>query len=108
MAESDLATQHQFLVDLEQEIRNTNRATISPVIPSLTKEKILPLAQSVAQLRARYLEAAFLMAERNQGEAPDESDVKSLRRYREIYQEVRHAFEELTHAIDRGYVDIQE
>lgn len=108
MAESDLATQQRFLVELEQEIRNANRATINPVIPPVTKEKIIPLARSVAQLRARYLEAAFQMAERSQGEAPDESDVKSLRRYREIYEEARHAFEELQHAIERGYVDVVE
>jgi hypothetical protein len=104
MAESDLATQQRFLVELEQEIRNANRATINPVIPPVTKEKIIPLARSVAQLRARYLEAAFQMAERSQGEA----DVKSLRRYREIYEEARHAFEELQHAIERGYVDVVE
>ena len=97
----------RFLMELENAIRAANREVIHTRIPAMTQGQILPFAVSVARLRARYLEAAFKFAEREHGEALDEGEINDLRRQREAYEEARKAFAELTHAIERGYVDLE-
>ncbi len=106
MTTEDLAHQQRFLMEAEQSIRVANREVISAHIPPLTIENILPLAVSVARLRARYLEAAFKFSEKERGDALDESEVAALRRHREMYDEARNAFEALRTAIERGYADL--
>ncbi len=108
MVRSELAKRQHFLMELEQAIQVANREVIGPRIPAMTKENILPFAVSVAQLRARYLEAAFALVERHRGDVLEDADIETLRRYREAYVEAREAFEALRHAIERGYVDLGE
>jgi hypothetical protein len=96
----------RFLMELENTISAANREVIHNSIPALTPERILPFAISVARLRARYLEAAFKFSDKEHGEALDETEISELRQHREMYEEAREAFGALTHAIERGYVDI--
>ncbi len=103
----DIDKGKRFLMELENAISAANREVIHTRIPPLTQGRILPFAVSVARLRARYLEAAFKFSEKEHGEALDEGEINDLRRQREMYEEARKAFAELTHAIERGYVDIE-
>jgi hypothetical protein len=98
----------RFLRDVEQSIAEANRQIIHDNIPGLTKSAVMPLAESVARLRARYLQAAFDVAQKDEGQGPDLNEIKTLRRYRESYEETRAAFDALIHAIERGYVDLTE
>lgn len=98
----------RFLMEMENAISAANREVIHTRLPAMTKERILPFAVSVARLRARYLEAAFTFSEKEHGEALDEAEINDLRRNREMYEEAREAFGALTHAIERGYIDISE
>lgn len=107
MTMEQLAKQKRFLMEIEQGIRETNKKIIHQRIPPVTAENFLPFANSVARLRARYLEAAFKFAEKDCGDPIDDTEVTELRRQRENYEEARSAFEALRHAIDRGYVDIE-
>ncbi len=101
-----MAMQQRFLLEVEQVIREANRRVIHERIPPITSENLLPFAILVARLRARYLEAAFKFAEKDSGDPIDESEVAEMRLQRQAYEEARDAFEALTHAIERGYVEI--
>ncbi len=97
----------RFLMEMESAISAANREVIHNNIPSLSREKILPFAVSVARLRASYLEAAFRFSDMEHGEALTDSEIAEPRRHREMYEEAREAFGALTHAIERGYVDLE-
>jgi flagellar biosynthesis/type III secretory pathway chaperone len=101
-----LARQKQFLDQLEKTIRAANREIIHRHIPKLTVDDVTKMAIAVAELRARYLDAAKRLTEREQGVAPDAADVNRLAKARETYDEMLHAFEALRRAIERGYVDV--
>lgn len=98
----------RFTRDMEQSIAVANREIIHPLIPEITRESVLPLAISVARLRAHYLQAAFAIAADDHGDTPSQQEIDELRRHREMYHEARLAFEALMHAIERGYVDLAE
>ena len=99
---------HRFLMEMETAISAANREVIHSRIPAMTTEKILPFAITVAKLRARYLEAAFQFSELDNGDAMNDERIQELRKHREMYEEARDAFGALTHAIERGYVDIAD
>ena len=100
-------SQH-FLKEIEQAIQIANREMLSDRIPAITKDSIMPLAISVARLRAVYLAEAFSLAGDGQGQTLSEAEVESLKHHREMYEEARLAFESLTHIIDRGYIALDE
>ena len=104
--ESKSKKRQRLLMQIEQGIRVANREVIDGRIPPVTAESVLPFAVSVARLRARYLEAAYAFAEKEHGNALDESEVETLRRHQEMYEAARDAFEALTTAIERGYVKL--
>mgnify|MGYP003633886812 CR=1 FL=1 len=84
--EEDLRRQQQFLRKAELLISQSNREIIGPMIPEITEARVINFARAVAHLRGRT----------------------NLRKYRDIYEEARKAYEELTHAIERGYIHIAE
>ena len=102
----DLGQKQPFLKELEQTIQIANREILSQQVLAITTENIVPLAISVASLRGHYLAEAFRIADAS--EALQESEIKSLRLRREMYEEARDAFAALTHAINRGYIDLNK
>ena len=105
MAASDIDIL-RFKHNMDQVIALANREIIHPLLPDITRDSVLPLALSVARLRGRYLQAAFGIAAKDHGDAPDNQEIDELRRHREMYEEARQAFDALMHAIERGYVDL--
>lgn len=106
--EDDLRRQQQFLRRAELLISQANREIISPMIPKIDEDRVINFARAVAHLRGRYLQAAFNISNVADGEAPSDAEITNLRKYRDIYEEARKAYEELTHAIERGYIHIAE
>lgn len=106
--EDDLRRQQQFLRKAELLISQANREIISPMIPEINEARVINFARAVAHLRGRYLQAAFNISNVADGEAPSDAEITNLRKYRDIYEEARKAYEELTHAIERGYIHIAE
>ena len=104
----DGAKRQHFLAEIEQSIKIANREVIHQKIPPVSKKNMLSFAVSVARLRAQYLEAAFIFSDKVQGDGIEDGDVTVLTNHRERYEQTRAAFEALTQAIDRGYVDIAE
>ncbi|HEX9702645.1 MAG TPA: hypothetical protein VGA19_07310 [Rhodospirillales bacterium] len=97
-----------FLKEIEQAIRVANCAVLGERLKPITKDTIIPLAVSVAKLRGDYLAEAFRLAGNDAAKSLSDKDIASLKRFREQYEEARLAFEALTHAIDRGYVELSE
>ncbi|HBT43287.1 MAG: hypothetical protein ABJ388_08360 [Alphaproteobacteria bacterium] len=106
--EDDLRRQQQFLRKAELLISQANREIIGPMIPEINEARVINFARAVAHLRGRYLQASFNISNVAEGEAPSDAEITNLRKYRDIYEEARKAYEELTHAIERGYIHISE
>lgn len=105
---SDEQQRKRFLLETEQAISEINREIIHERIPKITKDSVLPLATTVARMRARYLESAFELAAVQKDQAVSENILNDLRHNRELYEESRNAFEALTRAIEMGYVDLDD
>ena len=99
----------QFMIEVNRAIALANREVIHQTLASpISADQVIAFAVSVARVRARYLEAAFKITEKNQNEPLGEGEIDSLKRQRQAYEEARDAFEALTHAIERGYVDLAD
>jgi hypothetical protein len=96
-----------FLKEIEQAIQVANCEVLGHRLRPISKDTIIPLAVSVAKLRGNYLAEAFRLSKADKGEALTDAELKGLRRHRENYEEARLAFEALTHAINRGYVELE-
>ncbi|NQV99498.1 MAG: hypothetical protein HQ483_07355 [Rhodospirillales bacterium] len=108
MEKSEEQKRQRFLLETEQMVRDTNREIIHERVPELTQAQIRPIVETVARARAHYLEVAFRVADLGDQAAFDENGLKELRQSRERYEESRAAFDALTRAIERGYVDIED
>lgn len=101
-----LIAQKRYLEELEQGIRFANREIINKVIPVLNKDTILGFSVSVGRLRGLYLEAAFKIAVGEHGDLPEPQAIEDLKHRREMFEEARAAFDALSEAIKRGYIDL--
>ncbi|AUG55069.1 hypothetical protein [Thalassospira marina] len=108
MTEDPGRTKSRFRMALEHVIREINHEVISPAIPDLTVDEILPLMVSVARSRAEYLRYAFKLAGDGKSNHPTEAEVQKLRQLREAYEEMKAASRELEHCVDRGYIDLAD
>ncbi|MEX2643292.1 MAG: hypothetical protein WD270_07555 [Acetobacterales bacterium] len=98
-----------FVQGLDEDIRQINRETISRHIPEINRDTVLALARTVAELRARYLGVALLhLRPGDSRHPPEDSRVREIAERRRQYEESVHAFNALTRAIARGYVEMPE
>ena len=102
---SDPAKNKRFLMEVEQGIRLANNEIIHKVIPPVTSERMLSFAIAVAQLRAQYIEAAFVFADikTTEGKKPAGA-IEELSSCRRQFEEARDAYIALQRAIELGYV----
>ena len=96
------------LPEIEQGIRLANREILNSRITELNRDSILAFAVTVGRLRARYLEAAFKLGVSESGDPPDRTEIAELKTRREMFEEARDAFEALSVAIERGYVNLKQ
>lgn len=102
----DLRSQLHFLKEIESAVMVANREVIHQHIPPVSKDAILGLAVSVSRVRADYLKA--IMMEANKKEAAfSESSAAILKKKREQYEEAVKAFEAMRHSIERGYTELE-
>ncbi|WP_340115741.1 hypothetical protein [Pelagibius sp. 7325] len=95
-----------FLNELDMGIRAANQEIVHERIPDLSREKAFVFATMVARLRADYLDAAFRHC--SPGAPLDSEAIEDLRAKRLTYEEAREAFQALRHAIEVGYIDIEQ
>lgn len=98
----------QFLKSMEPAIAEANRGAIHAKMPILDRETFHRFAVSVARARAHYLEESIKFAGRVQGGELSNAEVQRLGDLRRNYEEVLKAYEALSHALERGYVKVEE
>lgn len=108
MAQSHDSKNAHFLKEIEQAIRLANCEVLGEILRPINRDTILPLAVSVAKLRGVYLAEAFRLAGADKGKELMPDEIEELKKHRRAYEEARRAFEALTHAINRGYVELAE
>jgi len=110
IAETDpgwFRAQKRLLDEIEQGVREANRAVIGQRIPGITRDGFLRLATVVARLRAEYLACALTLGRDSRGEVTA-GEMSRLASLRAGYDEARLAFEALERCVQRGYVDIAD
>lgn len=107
---TEQTTRHsgRFLMTFERAVQEANREAINPKLPPLKVENVVPLMATVARLRARYLQLAFEVCDKNGKITPNSEQISSLKETRLEYEEMLKAAQELEHCVNRGYVDIAD
>ena len=107
---TEQTTRHsgRFLMTFERAVQEANREAINPKLPPLKVENVVPLMATVARLRARYLQLAFEVCDKNGKIPPNSEQISRLKETRLEYEEMLKAAQELEHCVNRGYVDIAD
>jgi hypothetical protein len=90
--------------ELEHAIKAINTSAIGALTGPITKAAFTNVAQTVAGLRARYLQSVVALGARAGEAGLDDACALELRRLREAYMEAKDGFSALQHALERGYV----
>ncbi|MCC9625456.1 hypothetical protein LPB41_27605 [Thalassospira sp. MA62] len=106
MTQDNTRTKSRFMMGMDHVLREINHEIISPAIPDVTVETIVPLMINVARLRAQYLKYAFELSADRSEKHPTPEELAKLKHLRESFQEMLSAARELEHCIDRGYIDL--
>lgn len=99
---------NRLLQEIDSAITEANRVSIKSVAGSVTQDKILRVAVAVSGLRANYLAEVLRLAEKGAGLADRPTAMAELRDMRVAFEEGVAAFDALRHALDRGYIEIDE
>jgi hypothetical protein len=106
MTEDQVRNKSRFMMGMEHVLREINHEIISPAIPNMSVENVVPLMITVARLRAEYLKFAFHLCDDRNEEHPTTEELAKLKHLRERFQEMLAVAKELEHCIDRGYIDL--
>jgi hypothetical protein len=108
MAEDKAKKRTQFQLEMEQAITIANREVMKAAkLPAVNQDAVLPLAITVARLRAKYLKTSLALGASGHSDLPVESELDELAKDRRAYEEGVAAFEALMRAIERGYIDLE-
>ena len=94
--------------ELETTIRTVNRELMSVATGPITRRALTNVTRMVAALRGRYLQCALRLSEASRSGPVDPEAVLELRPLREAYTEAIEAFAALEHALQRGYVPLED
>ena len=84
-----------------------NSSAITEVAGDIKQSDFLALAQSIAILRAKYLKNVLMIAHSDE-EHLTTSLCEDVRKYRQAYAEAIEGFDQLKHALQRGYFNLIE
>ncbi|MBT3788088.1 MAG: hypothetical protein HN725_03790 [Alphaproteobacteria bacterium] len=104
--DDELTKNTRFLKELEHNIRVTNNRVIHQKVEPITAERMLSFADAVANLRAEYVQEAFVFADMEQGDGSGAADIDKLDTCRRRFEVARDAFIALQRAIELGYVTV--
>ncbi len=97
----------RLMQQFEHQISLMNSSTISEIAGNIKKSDFLNLAQSIAVLRARYLKYVLQMAHADESNL-DIQLCEEAKKWRNAYLEAIEGFDQLKHALQRGYFNLED
>ncbi|MFN0061368.1 MAG: hypothetical protein ACKVPX_02445 [Myxococcaceae bacterium] len=94
--------------ELEQAITTINRAQISTVTGDIKTTAFINVVQMVACLRARYLNHVLELGKNCHSQCITTEAALELQCLRQAYVEALEGFTALEHAVNRGYVHLND
>lgn len=95
----------RIMQSFAHEISEMNSTAISEIAGDIKKSDFIKLAKSISILRARYLKEVLQLSNEQQEQLSDKL-VNEVRQAREAYQEAIESFDQLKHALQRGYFNL--
>jgi len=109
MASASDEHEHRRLhLELEREITLINRDRISAVTGTISRDHFTNVAKMVACLRARYLDTVLQLGAKCHSECIPTESALELKRLRQAYSEAIEGYTALEHALQRGYLTLEE
>ena len=107
MSDEQDAVVRRMMQQFEHEISEMNSSAITEIAGDISEEDFLNLARSISILRAKYLKDVLGMA-RADPEALDRKLCYEVRQARLAYEEAVESFDQLKHALQRGYFNLSK
>ena len=97
----------RMMQQFEHQITEMNSTYITEIAGDIRKSDFLDLARSISILRARYLREVLQIAHADQ-EQLNSGRFQGLQDARVAYEEALQSFDQLKHALQRGYFNLLE
>ena len=95
----------RMMQHFEHQISEMNSAAISDIAGDIKKSDFLDLAQSISILRAKYLKQVLSIAHADKDSLTN-TLCDQVKLSRQAYQEAIESFDQLKHALQRGYFNL--
>lgn len=102
----DLAVQ-RLMQRFEHEIVDINRRHIGEITGEIDKNDVLKLGEAISICRANYLKSVLKVAKNDDGKLA-EGLAHDVKNQRALYEETMLGFAALRHALERGYVVVND
>lgn len=107
MSQIDEFDLQRLLQRFEHEIVDINRKHISEITGEINKKDILKIGEAISICRANYLKSVIEMANVEDGSLEGRL-TDDVRINRQLYEETMAGFAALRHALERGYVIVND
>ena len=97
----------RLMQQFAHQISEMNSAYITDIAGDIKKTDFLALARSISILRAKYLRDVLQIAHADEQHLTNKL-CHEVREAREAYQEAIEGFDQLKHALQRGYFNLQD
>lgn len=95
----------RLMQQFSHQISEMNSSSISEIAGDIRKTDFLDLAKSISILRAKYLRDVLQLAHADEDHLTSKL-CDELKQAREAYEEAIKAFDQLKHALQRGYFNL--
>ncbi len=92
--------------ELDHAITVLNRERIGEITGAVSKADVFKVAESVSDLRARYLKGVLKLGACTETDGIDSDHAIEIKQLRQAYEEAVAGFEALEHALHRGYITL--
>ena len=95
----------RLMQQIEHDLSELNSTTISKIAGDIKRSDFTDLAGSIAVLRAKYLQNVLMIAHADEDQLTNKLCYE-VKEARQAYEEAITAFDQLKHALQRGYFNL--
>ena len=95
----------RLMQQIEHELTELNSSTITQIAGDIKRSDFMELAKSISILRAKYLKSVLHIAHADESQLTNQL-CHDVREAREAFEEAVTAFDQLKHALQRGYFNL--